>query len=85
MVAEHVSKVQVGKCCFIDSLVFIDYLFLLVYQNHKGEFTVSRNLEGFPCPCCKKDFKTAKTLKDHLAKKQLKCVYIYDSMTDAAH
>ncbi|KAI8370051.1 hypothetical protein EDC96DRAFT_542824 [Choanephora cucurbitarum] len=59
------------------------YRFLYVYQNHKGELIVSRNSDGFPCPCCKKYYKTAKTLKGHLLKKQLKCMYIYDSMTDA--
>lgn len=45
--------------------------------------TISRNSDGFPCPCCKNYYKTGKTLKDHLTKKQLKCTYIYDTITDA--
>lgn len=38
----------------------------------------------FHVHAAKKYFKTAKSLKEHLAKKQLKCMYIYDSVTDTA-
>ncbi|KAK4518417.1 uncharacterized protein ATC70_008634 [Mucor velutinosus] len=44
-----------------------------------GETNVSRTASGFPCPRCRKSLKSAKTLKIHLAKKQLPCLFVYDS------
>ncbi|ORE00821.1 hypothetical protein BCV72DRAFT_96253 [Rhizopus microsporus var. microsporus] len=44
-----------------------------------GETNVSRTSSGFPCPCCRKYLKNAKTFRAHLAKKQLPCLFVYDS------
>lgn len=40
---------------------------------------MSRTSSGFPCPCCQKYLKNAKTLRVHLAKKQLSGLFVYES------